>query len=138
MMTRNPATCRRDSSLKEAASLMREHDCGAIPVVENGKPVGIVTDRDIAIRVVAEGKNPADRSVGDIMSSPVITAHPTDGAETLLRKMQREQVRRVVIVDDGGSCVGIVAQADIALALDEARTGEAVAEISESDGTGRR
>lgn len=93
--------------------LMVEHDCGAIPVVEderNRKPVGIVTDRDITCRTVAEGKNPLEMTVGDCMTGSCATVSQKDDVEDCCRIMEENQVRRVPVVDDGG----IVAQADIA------------------------
>ena len=130
-MTSDPATCRGDSSLRDVARTMRDRDIGAVPVVENGKPIGIVTDRDITVRAVAEGKNPAERTASEIMTTSPVTVRPSDDAETLLRTMQTEKVRRAVVVGDNGECVGMVAQADIARRMSDDSTGELVEELSE-------
>ena len=133
LMTTGPACCEPGAGLQEVARMMVDNDCGAIPVVEDGEPVGIVSDRDIAIRAVAEGRNPLELTAGDIMSSPVETVTEAASLDDLFDLMEEKQIRRVVVVDaDGGVC-GIVAQADIAeYAGDE--VAEVVQEISEPQG----
>ena len=133
IMTTDPACCEPGAGLQEVARMMVDNDCGAIPVVEDGEPVGIVSDRDIAIRAVAEGRNPLELTAGDIMSSPVETVTEAASLDDLFDLMEEKQIRRVVVVDaDGGVC-GIVAQADIAeYAGDE--VAEVVQEISEPQG----
>lgn len=133
LMTTGPACCEPGAGLQEVARMMLDNDCGAIPVVEDGEPVGIVSDRDIAIRAVAEGRNPLELTAGDIMSSPVETVTEATSLDDLFDLMEEKQIRRVVVVDaDGGVC-GIVAQADIAeYAGDE--VAEVVQEISEPQG----
>jgi CBS domain-containing protein len=114
-MTPDPACCTPDSSARDAASLMREHDCGSIPVVETleGKRlVGTVTDRDLAIRGLAAGKGP-DTPVRELMTNDPISASPDDEVEIVREVMVSQQVRRVPIVENG-AVVGIVAQADLA------------------------
>jgi CBS domain-containing protein len=135
IMSESLATCRRDSSLDEVARLMRDNDCGAIPVVNDREPVGVVTDRDIAIRCVAEGRDPQRTTAGDIMSSPVISVNPDDDAHDAVRTMENRQIRRIV-VQENGTIVGIVAQADVARHMPERETGELVEEISEPGGPG--
>ncbi len=115
IMSENPACVTPDSSVRDAAKLMRTEDVGLIPVVEdeqNRRLVGVITDRDIALRIVGDGMN-ADASVRDIMSKQIHTAKPDDAVDTVMDTMGREQVRRVPIVDERGSLVGIIAQADI-------------------------
>jgi CBS domain-containing protein len=115
VMTPDPACCTPDSSARDAASLMREHDCGSIPVVETleGKRlVGTVTDRDLAIRGLAAGKGP-DTPVRELMTNDPISASPDDEVEIVREVMVSQQVRRVPIVENG-AVVGIVAQADLA------------------------
>jgi CBS domain-containing protein len=115
-MTPDPACCTPNSTAREAAVLMRDNDCGSLPVVESEsgrRLVGTVTDRDLAIRGLAEGKGP-DTMIGDLMTNGPTTAGPEDEVEVVRDVMIAQQVRRVPVVDDDGMVVGIVAQADIA------------------------
>jgi CBS domain-containing protein len=135
IMTGNPACCTKDNTLQEAAKMMNDNDCGCIPVVENTetkKPVGVITDRDICCRTVAEGKNPLDLTVGDVMTSSVETVNPNTSVEDCCNLMEEKQIRRVVVVDDMGSCCGIVAQADIAINATVNKTAEVVQEVSKT------
>lgn len=130
IMTDKPACCSPDTPMRDAAQMMADSDCGEIPVLDrNNRPVGVITDRDIACRGVAKGKS-ADDPVSDLMSSPVVTVTPETSVDDCCRTMEENQVRRVPVVDESGSCCGIVAQADIALDAD-GKTGEVVREISE-------
>jgi len=116
VMTPDPACCTPNSTAREAAVLMRDYDCGSLPVVESESSrrlVGTVTDRDLAIRGLAEGKGP-DTMIGDLMTNGPTTAGPEDEVEVVRDVMIAQQVRRVPVVDDDGMVVGIVAQADIA------------------------
>jgi len=116
VMTPDPACCTPNSTAREAAVLMRDNDCGSLPVVESESSrrlVGTVTDRDLAIRGLAEGKGP-DTMIGDLMTNGPTTAGPEDEVEVVRDVMIAQQVRRVPVVDDDGMVVGIVAQADIA------------------------
>lgn len=142
VMTSDPACCTPDSNLKDVARMMVERNCGAIPVVENQrskKPVGVVTDRDITCRAVAEGRNPLDLTAGELMTRPVLTLAPDDSLEECLNVMEERQVRRIPVVDSKGACCGIVAQADIARRAPEHETAELVRDISLSakGGAGR-
>jgi CBS domain-containing protein len=115
-MTPDPACCTPNSTAREAAVLMRDNDCGSLPVVESESSrrlVGTVTDRDLAIRGLAEGKGP-DTMIGDLMTNGPTTAGPEDEVEVVRDVMIAQQVRRVPVVDEDGMVVGIVAQADIA------------------------
>ncbi len=135
IMTGNPACCTEETSLQDVAKLMKENDCGCIPVVEEmaGKrPVGVITDRDICCRTVAEGKNPLEMKVNDVMTSGVETVEPNTSVEDCCNLMEEKQIRRVVVVDDSGGCCGIVAQADIAIKAEENQTAEVVQEVSRS------
>jgi CBS domain-containing protein len=134
VMTGDPVCCTPDDSVQRAAQLMKQEDIGPILVCDSRdskKLVGIVTDRDLAVKVVAEGRNPESTRVGDIMSRELHTCRPEDDLETALQTMQERQVRRIPVVDRQNRVVGIIAQADVATRLDEAnRTAEVVEEIS--------
>jgi CBS domain-containing protein len=133
IMTQNPACCMADDDLQSVAKMMVDHDCGCIPVVEDTsgkKPIGIVTDRDICCRAVAEGKNPLDLTAQDVMTGNVITVTPDMSVEECCNIMEQNQIRRVAVVDNSGACCGIVAQADIAVNADEHKTAEVVQEVS--------
>jgi CBS domain-containing protein len=129
LMTERPTTCQTSASVVDAAKLMARQDVGPIPVVESDRLVGLVTDRDIAVRVVAEGRDPTSTTVGEIASKDLATVAPDDDLEQALTLMAKRQVRRLPVVD-GDRVVGIVAQADVARHLEEARTGEVVEQIS--------
>jgi CBS domain-containing protein len=116
VMTPDPAVCTPDSTARDAATLMRDNDCGSVPVVvsdSSRKLVGMVTDRDLAIRALAEGKGPETR-VRELMTDDPTSAAPDDEVEIVREVMVAQQVRRVPVVDEDGLIVGIVAQADIA------------------------
>lgn len=116
VMTKNPACVTPGSTIREAAQLMQREDVGVVPVVEeqgSKRLIGVVTDRDIAIRVVAEGRDGGAR-VSEIMSSNrLTTCKADDDVDEAMQAMSDEQLRRIPIVDDRGALVGIVAQADI-------------------------
>jgi uncharacterized membrane protein/CBS domain-containing protein len=133
IMTKDPTYCVPTTGLKDVAQMMLEHDCGAIPVIENPetkKPVGVVTDRDITIDTVAHGKNPLHMTAGEIMTFPVLTVTPDTSVDDCCTKMEDNMVRRMVVVDQNGSCCGIVAQADIARNAPQFETAELVKDIS--------
>ena len=138
IMSRNPTCVTADTPLVEAARLMKTENIGVVPVVESTgskRLVGVLTDRDIAIRAVAEGRDGASTSVGHVMSSDVRTSAPDDSVEDVMELMGREQVRRIPIVDDRGNLVGIVAQADIVLeARDNRKAEKTVEKISQPSG----
>ena len=137
VMTGDPACCTAETSLPEVARLMVENDCGCIPVVDaddTKKPVGMITDRDITIRTVAEGKNPLDLTASDAMTVNAMTVTPDMSIEECCNIMEENQIRRVAVVDKNGACCGIVAQADIAVNADESKTAEVVQEVSKSVG----
>ena len=130
IMTKTVRTATRDMSLSEAAALMRDGDMGAVPVVDDGKLVGIVTDRDIVIRAVAEGKDAATH-VGDVMTTELFTVTPDDFVFEAIRLMGDKQIRRVPVIDNNGALVGIIAIADVALETeDEREIAETMEEIS--------
>lgn len=133
IMTKNPACCTPDTGLQEVAKMMVDDDCGCIPVVdsEDSKvPVGMITDRDITVRVVAKGQNPLDLTAQDAMTSTVVSVTPGTSVEECANLMEESQIRRVAVVDENGSCCGIVAQADIANNAGDRVTAEVVQEVS--------
>ncbi len=142
IMTKNPSTVTPDTKLTEAARLMKDEDIGIVPVVEaNGskKLVGVVTDRDIAIRHVAAGHDSNDCPVREAMSSRLVTARPDDDIDAVMETMGREQVRRIPVVDERGDIVGILAQADLAReAKDERKVEDTVEKISRPSGKHRQ
>ena len=130
IMTKNVRTATRETSLREAAAMMRDGDVGAVPVVDDGKLVGIVTDRDIVVRGVADGKG-ADTAVSEAMTTELFTVAPDDFVFEAIRLMGDKQVRRIPVVSASGELAGIIAMADIALEMeDEREIAETLEEIS--------
>jgi CBS domain-containing protein len=129
-MTSNPTTVGPTNTAAEAAQIMKAEDIGSLPIVEGDKLVGVVTDRDLAIRVVAEGGS-TDTTVGDIASKDVVTVDPAQTIDEAARLMAEHQVRRLPVVEEDGRLVGILAQADIAQTGHDALTGETVQRISQ-------
>jgi CBS domain-containing protein len=134
IMTADPACCTADTPLPEVARMMVDRDCGEIPVVENKSsrvPIGVVTDRDIVCRTVANGINPVELTAADCMTKPIVTVTPDMSLEECCHIMEDKLIRRLPVVDDRGSCVGIVAVADIALHTGKNVAGHIVKEVSE-------
>ena len=129
-MTSNPCTIDADKDVAYAAQMMKDEDVGVAPIVEGEQLVGMLTDRDIAIKVVAEGKDPQSTKVREVASANVVTVDPQQDLDEALRLMAQHQVRRLPVVEEDGKVVGILAQADVALEGDDSRTGEVVEEIS--------
>ena len=133
IMTKNVSTAERDASLQEVARILKDGDIGILPIVEEetSKLIGLVTDRDIVVRAVADGRSVTETKVGEIMTTELFTAKPNDFAFEAIRTMGDRQVRRVPIVDDEGILQGIVSMADIALEMeDEREIAETLEEIS--------
>ncbi|MBC8104891.1 MAG: CBS domain-containing protein [Cytophagales bacterium] len=136
IMTKSPAVCMPDTPLADVARMMVEHDCGAVPVVgsqSDPMPLGIVTDRDIVVRLVAEGRCPLDHAAKDAMSQSVATVHGTDSLDQAAQVMEENQVRRVPVIDEQGHIIGIVSQADIALNATDQQTADVLREVSEDE-----
>ena len=131
VMTSSPTTVQPDGSVVDAARVMRDEDIGIVPVVEGDRLIGTVTDRDIVVRLIAEGRDAQSTTVREIASTDLVTVDPQQGLDEALRLMAQHQVRRLPVVEEDGKLVGIVAQADVARQDDDARTGEVVEEISE-------
>ena len=130
LMSSNPCAIDGDKPVAYAAKMMKQEDVGLAPVVEGDRLVGTLTDRDIVVRVVAEGKDPQAVTVREVASTELVTVDPQQDLDEALRLMAQHQVRRLPVVEEDGRLVGVVAQADVARQDDDARTGEVVEEIS--------
>lgn len=134
VMTPEPACCTPETTLDAVAKLMVAKNCGEIPVIDRSNhPVGVVTDRDIVCRIVAEGKNPIGHTAAEIMSHPVVTVREAASIDDVVSTMERHQIRRVPVVDDQGYCAGIIAQADVARVGPEHEVAELVREVSRDE-----
>lgn len=134
LMTIDPTCCTPETSLEAVARLMVDLDCGAIPVVgdlTSRFPIGLVTDRDIVVRLVAAGKNPLELTARDCMTTPAITVTADTKLADCLDLLELNQIRRVIVVDREGRIAGILAQADIAMHLSKRKAGELLQELSE-------
>ena len=128
-MTASPTTVESGTTAQEAARTMGTENVGSLPIVDDGRLVGVVTDRDLAIRVLAEGKT-GDTPVGEIASKDVVTIDPQQSLEEAARLMAEHQLRRLPVVEEDGKLVGILAQADLAKLGHDSLTGETVQQIS--------
>lgn len=132
IMSEDVACCSPATSLREVARMMVDIDCGEIPVVNASRiPIGVVTDRDIICRTVAEGRNPLIMEAGECMTTPCRTVTPDTRLKDCCETLERNQIRRVLVVDESGACCGIVSQADIARHAPKAETAEVVKKVSE-------
>jgi CBS domain-containing protein len=129
-MTSKPCTIDAGKDVAYAAKMLKDEDVGVAPIVEGDQLVGVLTDRDIAVKVVAEGKDPKSTTVREVATTNVVTVDPHHDLDEALRLMAKHQVRRLPVVEEDGKIVGILAQADVALAGDDAKTGQVVEEIS--------
>jgi len=133
LMTANPACCTRDTSIGDVARLMVQCDCGQIPIVESKdrkKVVGVVTDRDIVCRTIAENRNPLEMRAEAVMSSPAVTVADDSDAEEVTGVMEKHQIRRVPVVNQNGELCGIISQADVARHRSSREAGELVRDVS--------
>jgi CBS domain-containing protein len=127
-MTPAPRTCSPFSKVLEAVLIFRDADCGAVPVVEAGQPIGVLTDRDVAL-ALADFPDLVSREVTEVMSKGVITVKPSDSLTTVRERFGEHAVRRLLVIDNTDQLVGIVSWADIAPYLDECKVGEVVEEV---------
>ena len=138
IMTKDPSVVTPETPIREAAKMMQREDVGMLPVVDassSKRLVGVVTDRDITIRHVAEGHASPDCPVREAMTERLVTSRPDDDIDDVMELMGREQVRRIAIVDERGAIVGVVAQADIVRqAKDDKKAERTVEKISEPGG----
>jgi CBS domain-containing protein len=130
-MSSNPCSVDADKSVAYAAKMMKDEDVGLAPIVEGDKLVGTVTDRDIAVRVVAAGKDPETTMVKEIATKDVVTVDPSQDLTEAVRLMAQHQVRRLPVVEEDGRLVGVLAQADVAQDATAEQTGRLVEQISE-------
>jgi CBS domain-containing protein len=140
VMTKNPRSVTKNDSIRDAARIMRDEDTGIVPVVDElDCVVGVVTDRDLVIRVLAKGDRAQDVKVSDAMTEDVTCAHPGDPVSDVLEIMRHQQVRRVPIADEQGRLVGIVSMADVATRdpVPTSAVGRTIEEISEDRGPQR-
>jgi len=117
VMTKNPVCCLPNDSAQKVAELMKSKDIGPVPIIENvqtKKLVGIVTDRDLVLKVVAAGRDPKSTKAEDVMTRKVVTCHAADDLEKAMDAMSEHQLRRIPVVDQNNAIVGIIAQADVA------------------------
>ncbi len=141
VMTKEPVCCLPADTAARAAQLMKEFDVGPIPVVESGptmKLVGLVTDRDLALKVVAEGRDPNTAKVEEVMTREMVTCRAEDDLRKAVDLMAERQLRRIPVVDESGRIVGIIAQADLAIKTEAPeKTAGVVEEISKPRGIAR-
>ncbi|HKP46754.1 MAG TPA: CBS domain-containing protein [Pyrinomonadaceae bacterium] len=140
VMTKDPSCCVPTDTVFEAAQLMKTEDVGPIPIVkdkDSNRLEGIVTDRDLALKVVAEALDPKTTTVQDVMTTSVISCRPDDNVNEVIALMEEHQIRRIPIVDSSDRLVGIIAQADIATRMEAPKkTAEVVESISQAASTG--
>jgi CBS domain-containing protein len=136
LMTKNPSCCLPDDMVEKVAQMMKRENIGSIPVIEDMKTkklVGIVTDRDLALKVVAEGRDTKSTKVDAVMTRKMLTCHAEDDLQVALDVMSAHQLRRIPVVDDKDQILGIIAQADVATRVDQPeKVAELVKEISQS------
>lgn len=134
IMTKNVTTGNRGMTLREVSQIMRDGDMGALPIVENNTLIGIVTDRDIVVRGIAEGKD-SNGEIADVMTTEVFSVKPDDYVFEAIRLMGDKQIRRIPVVSENGELAGIIAMADVALETeDEREIAETLEEISSGAG----
>lgn len=132
-MTKTPACCTPGSSLTDVARMMIENDCGQIPVVEDlttRKLAGVITDRDIAVRIVAENRNPAEVKAGDCMTAPCISVSAETSLQDCCGLMESNKIRRLPVIDGEGAVVGIVSLADVARVASAGASAEVLKQVS--------
>ena len=132
VMTDRPRAVTAETTVSEVAQLMKSEDIGSLPILDGEQLAGMVTDRDIVIRAIAEGKDPRGMPVREVASRELVKVHADEDLSSALQLMASQQVRRLPVVDDDGRLVGILAQADVAVEAKEKAVGEMVEEISKA------
>jgi len=133
VMTPNPVCCEVLDTVEKAAQMMQTENVGSVPVVEtreNKKLRGIVTDRDLALKIIAEQRDPANTTIEEVMTLNPVTCRPEDDLEHAMKLMSDHQVRRIPVVNEKNEIIGIIAQADVALRATDQKTGDVVEDIS--------
>jgi CBS domain-containing protein len=130
VMTSNPTPVRPDSPATEAAQIMKNEDTGIVPIADGDRLAGVITDRDLTLKIVAEGGSP-ETTVGELASKDLVTIDPQQSLEEAARLMAEHQVRRLPVVEEDGRLVGILSQKDVAEAGHDTLTGEVVQRISQ-------
>jgi CBS domain-containing protein len=130
VMTANPTTVTPDTPAREAARIMKSEDTGIVPIVDGERLVGVITDRDLTLRILAEDRSP-DTPIGELASKELVTVDPQQSLDEAARLMAEHQVRRLPVVEEDGRLVGILAQKDLAEAGHDTLTGEVVERISQ-------
>jgi len=137
VMTMNPACCLPNDTVLQLAQMMKDKDIGPVPIIENEQTrrlVGIVTDRDLALKVVAEGRDARTTTAAEVMTRKVVTCHAEDDLQKALEAMSEHQLRRIPVVDNDFRIIGIIAQADVATRVDQPeKTAALVKGISQSN-----
>jgi len=137
VMTKNPVCCLPNDTVSKVAQLMKSKDFGSVPIIENEqtkKLIGIVTDRDLALKIVAEGRDPKSTNAEEVMTRKVVTCRGEDDVQKALDAMSDHQLRRIPVVDNDNRIVWIIAQADVATRVDQpAKTAEVFKDISQSN-----
>ncbi|HEY9526062.1 MAG TPA: CBS domain-containing protein [Anaerolineales bacterium] len=135
VMTKDVVTCTPENTIAEVARLMKTEDIGPVLIVDNEQSktlVGIVTDRDIVVKAIAEGQDVKTTRVGDVMSKKLVTCRADDDVDVAMKAMAQFQLRRIPVVGENMKLLGIISQADVATRVDAPeKTGEIVKEISE-------
>jgi CBS domain-containing protein len=129
VMTPGPRTCSTYSTVLEAVMIFRDADCGAVPILDEGKPVGLLTDRDVALALTEYGGDLTTLPVSRLMTSGVVSVTPGDSIEAISEKFVDKAVRRLLVIDAQGQLVGIIAWSDIANFLSKQKIGEVVTEV---------
>jgi CBS domain-containing protein len=131
VMTPNPTTVSESDSIRDAARIMKDQDTGVVPVVDGRKIVGLVTDRDIVVRLVAEGRNPSDARVNEVMTKSIRSVQEDASIDEALNLMSRAEIRRVPVVNGSNELVGIVSIGDISVGTNrDGKVGQAIEDIS--------
>ena len=134
LMTKDPRTCDANDSLRDAIEIMRDEDCGLVPILEGdggeARVVGVVTDRDIALYLGEEDEKPSDVRIEEVMKSDIISCGPDADLSEVSRKMQQAQVRRILVVDNG-RLRGVISMADVAREASRGEAGRVIEKISE-------
>ena len=129
VMTPGPRTCSTFSSVLEAVMIFRDADCGAVPVLDDGKPVGLITDRDVALALAERGDGLSGLPVTDLMTHGVVAVAPNDGIEAIAARFADKAVRRLLVIDAQGQLVGIIAWSDLAGYVSDRRVGQVVTDV---------